>query len=351
MRSSPPGVRRLGSLNPFQFESPCTVSSEILEPDVVDRFEGLKKSTAQLRSECEGFQGFVADTLEQLEVMRGKLAEREGWVQAEYERIDEQREAVTRLRDDFDRSQGDSSELEKTILDLRQELGETKEALEAQCQHADRCEAENNESHDRLTSLQQELEASEAERGHLKAACEQLKAERGADTQDSEGFADVVSKLDETQQRLDEARQELDATRIQLSDAREEQERNRVSGPAGEPAVMRELEEEREALEAELEQARHRAAELANAVAEQKQQFVDERTGWTAELGALRALKDMHAPVSITASASKATSESDQVASPSPAGIGSSDPVVGSVLAQFAKLQKNVASRRSDASE
>ena len=314
----------------------------MLETTAVDRFDGLKKSTAQLRSECASFQGFVVDTLDQLEQMRVKLAEREGRVQFEYKRLDEQREAVTRLRDHLDQSRDDSSDLEKTILELRAELDETKEALDAQRQHAERNERENRESCELLETLRHDLEVSESQR-------QQLSAERDKGRQDSEGYAEAISQLEETRQQLEETRQELDATRTQWSEARKELKQARDSSYAVEPERFKELEEERAALEAELEQARHRAAELANAVAKQKQQLAEERTGWTDELNELRSLKDMHAPVSIAASASPSAPE--PASKSSRAGIGSSDPVVGSVLAQFAQLQKDAASRRSEPSE
>ena len=134
-----------------------------------------------------------------------------------------------------------------------------------------------------------------------------------------------------------------------MSEARGELEQARECSHGVEPERLEELQEERAALETELEQARHRAAELANAVAEQKQRLAEERTGWTDELNKLRSLKDMRAPPSIAASASKGAPESAPRSSL--AGIGSSDPVVGSVLAQFAQLQKDAASRRSESSE
>ena len=154
----------------------------MLESTAVDRFDGLKKSTAQLRSECESFQGFVVDTLDQLESMRVKLAEREGRVQVEHARIDEQREAVTRLRDELDRSGENGSDLEETILTLRTEL-------------------------------------------------------------------------DQTRQQQEATSQELDATQTQLSEARGELEQARECSHGVEPERLVELQEERAALETELEQS------------------------------------------------------------------------------------------------
>jgi hypothetical protein len=50
----------------------------------MDSLQVVRNCTVQLRSECTSFRGFVVGMLDQLDMMRSRLAEREGWVNAHF---------------------------------------------------------------------------------------------------------------------------------------------------------------------------------------------------------------------------------------------------------------------------
>lgn len=119
------------------------------------------------------------------------------------------------------------------------------------------------------------------------------------------------------------------------------------------------LERERDALEAELDLVRTRAAELDVALAEQKRSELAQRAGWTEDLSYLRRafeqLTGRVAELGRSAAGSvpvAAPAETPPAASPpavkKPA--QGDDPVLGSVVAQFARLQRDKLRRRSGSS-
>lgn len=121
-------------------------------------------------------------------------------------------------------------------------------------------------------------------------------------------------------------------------------------------AAQAELARERLELEMELDLLRARAAELQEAVQQQKLEISGQRTEISAELHELRRLAELQAklfaereaaaPVAV-ASPPLPTASPVAIAAPGEAQPGA-DPVVNSVMAQFAKLQKDVAQRRKN---
>jgi hypothetical protein len=120
------------------------------------------------------------------------------------------------------------------------------------------------------------------------------------------------------------------------------------------------LDQQRTALESELELIRRRSAEMAETQERQNREIVEERAQWSAELKELRRLlqtqgqllaerldaSDQPAPVSTAPTPPTPTATAPTAAAvetPPPA----ADPVVDSVMAQFAKLQQDVKKRRS----
>lgn len=114
-------------------------------------------------------------------------------------------------------------------------------------------------------------------------------------------------------------------------------------------------EQERTALENELEMVRGRTAELSESLAEQKQQMEAQQAEWTQELRQMRRLLEMMAKRQLDR---QETAESRQpaacaAASAAPAALAApeapaaaGDPVLDSVVAQFEMLQKDLAQRR-----
>jgi DNA repair exonuclease SbcCD ATPase subunit len=105
------------------------------------------------------------------------------------------------------------------------------------------------------------------------------------------------------------------------------------------------LEQEREALETELELVRNHAAELNETVAQQQREIAAQKSELGTELQQLRRLVEKQADL-IADRAVSARENIPVVGQSSTVPTPPNDPVVNSVMAQFAKLQKDVAQRR-----
>lgn len=124
-------------------------------------------------------------------------------------------------------------------------------------------------------------------------------------------------------------------------------------------ALERELAErdqERVVLESELDMVRNRAAEMAETLAQHQQQMADERQQWTQELKQMRRLLETlsshglehpapaEAPRTRVAPPRTAAKPAEEAAAARQGG----DPVLGSVMAQFEMLQKDIVRRRKE---
>jgi hypothetical protein len=117
---------------------------------------------------------------------------------------------------------------------------------------------------------------------------------------------------------------------------------------AGEPRHPSELELERAALVVELEQVRARAAELHETLLEQQQEHAEHNARLAGEIQSLRQWIERNAELrdSSPREIPVELSENDLAASGVAASASGGDPVVSSVMAQFAQLQRDVAKRR-----
>jgi hypothetical protein len=151
----------------------------------------------------------------------------------------------------------------------------------------------------------------------------------------------------------------LATARKELADARAELARGgNSSGSGGESSHrIAELEQERAALESELELVRGRAAELYESLTQERRTLTEHRTETSTEMKQLRRIvekqaellseREHAAPVAVAPThapsrSEVAVAETDETVESTEA----SDPVISSVMAQFAKLQKEVAERR-----
>jgi hypothetical protein len=146
-------------------------------------------------------------------------------------------------------------------------------------------------------------------------------------------------QLAETQAQLGDARQELSGA-IERATAAASQAAPAVVSGAGEET------RERVELESELELVRTRATELQEVVNQQRRELVEQRADVTTELRLLRELVEQRRERPIE---SYEPEEDDSLVAASARSDSSGsvpDPVVSSVMAQFARLQKDVAQRR-----
>lgn len=236
---------------------------------------------------------------------------------------------------------------------------------------------------DRLASeLSQRQETWLSERKLNAEALQRQAATIGADgdgqlqriLEEAERGRDVLrTALEATEthgQRLGQMTDELSQARAELAGARQEIERlrgnlDKAPSPAT-PACLDEgqqekllraeqeraqLEQERVVLETELDTVRHRAAEMAETLADQRREMGEERQQWSLELKRMRSLlealskRPMEPPPT---SAPPQPAVEVQAAAPAtaPAPVPNDDPVLESVAAQFEMLQKDVARRR-----
>ena len=317
-----------------------TVSVDTTDFVAVDSFETVKTAMSELRTECAGFESFVVGMLDLLEEMRVELAESEGCLEVERQGIEEQHGELEQMREDICRTQTNQLDFNNEIEDLREKLMDSQAALESEHRRAAANEREKDDVRDRLDELEKEQDRLRKERN-------ELRTERDATIADLENASNAVAQIEAYGRQLNDTRKELESVRTELSHAYEKLDRTHDSSQQLGDQQFAEYEEEREALEAELELARRRAAELSNAIAEQRKQLKEERNGWSDELRQLRALletRSAYVPEREPLS-TKVTAAVDQ---PDVVGTAaSSDPVVGSVLAQFAQLQKDAAARRA----
>jgi SMC interacting uncharacterized protein involved in chromosome segregation len=177
-------------------------------------------------------------------------------------------------------------------------------------------------------------------------------------------------KIKEERRQLAEERQKLAAERAQWQG---QKQRTASDSPSGQRVA--EAEQERVALEEELETVRQRCEELAGTVAEQKRQIAEERAEWTAEFRQLRKIldkqsqllaqrMDQHAQAPLAVVPAATTHAAPNGANGANGSNGSNganganganvaaarggiDPVLGSVMNQFQLLQKDAARRRA----
>jgi hypothetical protein len=191
------------------------------------------------------------------------------------------------------------------------------------------------------------------------------------------GLESMRERLDQHDRKIKEERRQLAEERQRLASERAQWQgqKQRTAGESPSGERMAEAEQERQALEEELETVRQRCEELAGTVAEQKRQIAEERAEWTAEFRQLRKILDKqsqilaqrmdnHAqapPVAAPAAAACAAPNGSNGANGAGAANGANganganvmaarggiDPVLGSVMTQFQLLQKDAARRRA----
>ncbi|MCC7084319.1 MAG: hypothetical protein IT427_04850 [Pirellulales bacterium] len=174
----------------------------------------------------------------------------------------------------------------------------------------------------------------------------------------------MCKSLDEQQSIFDRRCQTIESEKQQLSRALEQQHSIEPCADSALQAKIGELEQERQALEDELEAVRNRAADLATTISEQKRQMADERAEWTSELRQMRRVLDKQSTW-IAQQAQQANAISTPPSGYLPPGPGTGalaspngnyapaqavanhDPVLGSVLTQFELLRKDLERRRA----
>ncbi len=283
----------------------------------------LEETLEELFQEVDHLRVDFADRVQELEQRRTQL-------EVEHERFCEEQETVGELTGKLAQYESDLVAAQSELSSLRDELTQERE----------RGAATSTEQTSRLEQQIAELESQQ----------ELLTNDRQQVESQLETAQQELGRLASIEQELAEARQQLERAEDQMA-AVQEQNGLATTMAAGGPGQadlesLDALQQEREALEAELELVRGRASELDEVVADQKQTFADERAELSTELKALRRLVEKQAEMLASGQQPVATGTPATPATVAPTGNRESDPVVSSVMAQFAKLQKDVAQRR-----
>ncbi len=276
-------------------------------------YRSLSECVEQAVAECEQRGSELADCRRQLAEARRSMLEQE---KALAERNHAEADATRRwneLGKRLETTQAELGQAQETLLRVQGEELQSRQRLELQLEHN--------------RQLQEQIEQLKGDAVQAREELSQLRVQFGP--------------LTETAVAAERLRGELAAAQTDLVAARERLEAKNKEPDLREPLAAALA--EREQIEVELDQLRHRAAELADALAEQKRQQGEQREQWNEELRLLRRAVDRQSELlakgaSISAAAQPAAGApaGDKSAAP-----GGNDQVLDTVLQQFEMLQKN----------
>ena len=321
----------------------------------------LAETATLFRQECNALDHLVEELYRDLEQLREELIRKGDDLEEGRKKLAERGRQLAEQRKESGRL---VTLLEQQEVRLGEALTEIKSLREQSTQ--EREEAKEREGA-RTAFLEQKLRAAEIERDQLRHELSVLQVTAGSQANGGsvETLAPLLSELGEMRRQLAETQSQLTNTQSQLGDTRLELSTaiERAAAAAaqaqsvvvsGEPGQVSEetlsriaaVERERVELESELELVRTRATELQEVVNQQRRELVEQRADITTELRLLRELVEQRRERA--AETYEPEDDDALVAAGSRADSGSSapDPVVSSVMAQFARLQKDVAQRR-----
>jgi len=318
-------------LSSFDLQAPVTVTPT--SSRFASAWLPVQETADELRDECSTLDNIVQDLFADVDLLRAELEAK----------ADELAAAEQRL-----------AERSRQLDEQRQERGRLTHQLDEQ---AARLEAALNE----LRELRTEF------------ANEQLLARQ---RQAEQPELNVIPRIEPSEfadpilSELSALREQILEVQMEVSGALERVVTNTTNAPpAMDTAAVEhfaDFKQEKAELENELDLVRTRAAELHETVADQKRELESCHTGMAAELKELQRLVQQQADllqqrdiaganddapkpekaagISTPPLSKSQPAAAEEVAKAAPA--ATADPVVNSVMAQFAKLQKDVAQRR-----
>lgn len=332
-----------------------------------DLLRPAQATAAEFRHECANLVQLAEELFSEAENLRQQL-------EAKADELDEGKRRLAERGRQLAEQRKESGRLTHVLEQQETRLGEALAELKALRQQiADERELAHRRETEQTGALAERLRATEAERDQLRHEMHVLQAAASANGSGASVDAlaplltelgDLRRQLSDAQQQLMATHQELGSTRLELSTAidRASAAAQAASaavpqpGAADDPAVsaaaaarLEELHRERIELESELELVRTRATELQETVQQQKRELVEQRAELSGEMRLLRELVEQFGE--------RWHEGSGAMAEPALAGAGvrhaapaeaaaPADPVINSVMAQFARLQKDVAQRR-----
>ena len=339
----------------------------------------LQDAAAQFRDECAAWEQATHDLFSDLDRLRQELATKAQELDDGRRRLAErgrqladQRKESNRLAQLLEQQEAQLAETLSELKGLREEQNEEREA-------ARRREAEQTASlHTQIAALQEQAGRLQTERDELKNLVSLAQNSDG-------GGPPAVQLIEPLLAHFAELKQSMDATRGELASAIDRfasraAERSSALSEAAlsgdELAKFQVMEKERVELEGELELVRARASELQELVQQLKRELTEQRTGMTDELREMRRLLGQgdgahREPYHDAADSADSGQGEGRVAltmtlpsrelaresareNPRETGranvrdstAAKADPASQAVMAQFAKLQRDVALRR-----
>jgi chromosome segregation ATPase len=275
-------------------------------------YRSLSECVEQAVTECEQRGSELADCRRQLAEARRSMLEQE---KALAERTHAEAEATRRLTElskRFDATQAELTQAQETLMRLQGEELQARQRVEVQVEHTQQ--------------LQGQIEQLKQDATQARDESVQLRAQFGP--------------LTESAIEAERLRGELAAIRTELAAAH-----TQLQSKQDEPDLRESLAAalaERDQVETELDQLRHRAAELADSLAEQKRLQNEQRDHWSEELRQLRrSVEKQSELISKGGPAPGAPPTSNGTHEARPAAAKGGDQVMDTVLQQFEMLQKN----------
>ena len=326
-------------------------------------FGRLETSAAEFRQECGALDHLVDELYRDVERLSDELGHKG-------EEIDEARRRLAERGRQLAEHRKENGQLVQLLEQQETRGAAALAALQALREElaSDRSAAREREA-EQESRFEQRLSTSQAELNELRTERDQLrhdlalaKASAACPGDASENslapllgeLSSVGQQIHETQRQLSETRSELNqaiahsaAANLQAAAHLEAAATAERAAPAGEAnEQVRMLEQEQVLLEAELELVRSRAAELQETVHEQRRHIQEQQADVSDELKQLRQLVEQCS--SLVAERPEPIAEPAMVSAKMRGSecAETSDPVVSSVMAQFARLQKDVAQRR-----
>ncbi len=257
-------------------------------------WDSVRGALAECSVQAQEFETFLTGQLETLEQRFHKLCERE-------------RSLHTDAQFSAAASEAEQAEASQQVAQLNAELANARTQIE----RLERSAAKGNAAESEINILRQELE---------KAA-----------TQSSRMAGMAV---------------ELADARAELATLKSRQGSSQTQVAADYEKRLREVEQDRAALETELDHIRKRAAEANSALAEHKRRETEERAEWSGELKQLRRALEKQSMLLLEQQETGISSTRKTVPVRGDSTPTISDPVVDSVMEQFESLQRDMIKRR-----
>ena len=273
-----------------------------------------------MRRKQRDLQAFMASQLERLELLAGRLDERE-------RELLERTETLTKERTALEEEWGHLDSLVEAAQSNAMEIRQEKQRLEQM----------TREQHDgpqsrELRRLRDDVEQLSQERRILECELEASQRKVGQ-------FADVAVELSET-------RAELAAAHSEIERMRREPSRIDAAGLAELQHRINTAQEDRDRLAAEVRRLKQRESELIKQRDEDNRRYTDERLEWLNELRSLRR-SFQQKPGSETQEAhSPAAAHVSQYTPPPPAPPPNDDRQIDDVLSQFEAVKRDLARHR-----